>query len=394
MKVFKIALLGAAALSAVSVGARADDLSDLKAQIEALNARVASIETAPAVPAGYQLVSFSKVGDEHVISIMPTADVPAPTTEVKWSGAVRAGVMAAYGGVGKNYTTDVWSAMRLKVVGKTETAVGEVGVSIGLRADNDTKGGTNIGNPGVTSDGYYGWWKMTPTLTFSGGIQNPIQKGSLSRSSYSFDAICSCFETDSGMGAIMNNPIGKGNSLSTSSANHSSQMTLTYADGPLGLAVSLEDSNNSGNDSALGGSAKASYKMDTVGFDLNGGYWGNATGNAAWSVSAGMGATLGVFKLGASVGTGNMGAFKSNADFTAASGYAVVALGSQASLELGIVHDFGGNAADVYSGATLYEGGLYYTPVKQLVLGLEGQYQSGGAADTGYIANVVSVWKF
>jgi len=83
----KIALLGTAALAAVSVSARADNLSDLKAQIEALNARVATLETAPAVPAGYQMVSFSKEGNNHIISIMPTADMPA-TTVITWSGYV------------------------------------------------------------------------------------------------------------------------------------------------------------------------------------------------------------------------------------------------------------------------------------------------------------------
>ena len=91
MKAMKIALLGTAALAAVSVSARADNLSDLKAQIEALNARVASVEAAPAMPAGYQMMSFSKVGNDHVISIMPTADMPATTT-ITWSGYVWAAV--------------------------------------------------------------------------------------------------------------------------------------------------------------------------------------------------------------------------------------------------------------------------------------------------------------
>jgi hypothetical protein len=40
MKVLKLALIGTAALAALSVTARADSLSDLKAQIEALNGRI------------------------------------------------------------------------------------------------------------------------------------------------------------------------------------------------------------------------------------------------------------------------------------------------------------------------------------------------------------------
>jgi hypothetical protein len=96
MNMMKIALLGSAALATVTISARADDLSDLKAQIEALNSRVAQVEAAPAVPAGYQLLTVSEgkaivipgleadknYGDTAtVISVLPTADAPAgPST--------------------------------------------------------------------------------------------------------------------------------------------------------------------------------------------------------------------------------------------------------------------------------------------------------------------------
>ena len=60
MKTMKMALLAGAAVAVSSAAAHADQLSDMKAQIEALNARVASMETAPSVPAGYQLLAVSK----------------------------------------------------------------------------------------------------------------------------------------------------------------------------------------------------------------------------------------------------------------------------------------------------------------------------------------------
>ena len=95
MKTMKLALLGTAALAAVSVSARADDLADLKSQIEALNSRISQLEAAPAVPAGYQLLSVSEApavvvptissdagygANATTIGILPTADVPASTT--------------------------------------------------------------------------------------------------------------------------------------------------------------------------------------------------------------------------------------------------------------------------------------------------------------------------
>ncbi len=408
MKFLKIALLGTAAFVAVSASAKADQLSDLKAQIETLNSRVASLETAPSIPAGYSMVAFTREGDDHVISIMPTADAPAaPETKITWSGNVRGGVFALYdssAAAGKQYSADVWAEARMKVVAKTETAVGEVGVSIGMVAKNSSSLNYNAGNPAVTTDGFYGWWKLTPTTTLSAGIQNPIQKGTLAKNSYSFDAVCSCYQIDS-WGAISNAPGAKGNALSGSSANNPAQMALSYADGPVGFAVAVEDSNNNNNASAFGVSGKATYKMDMIGFDVSGGYWGNtaAGGDASYTINGGIGLNLSPVKLGVTVGAGHVGKDSAaagkpaaNYDYWAAGGFATVALGDSANLELGVVHDFGTApvGVDQYAGGTLFNAGIYYTPVKQLVVGLEGQYQTGGAADQSYIANMVTVFKF
>ncbi|MEY3081202.1 MAG: hypothetical protein RJA94_1187, partial [Pseudomonadota bacterium] len=60
MKTMKMALLAGAAIAVSTVTAHADELSEMKAQIEALNARMAAMETAPSVPAGYQLLAVSK----------------------------------------------------------------------------------------------------------------------------------------------------------------------------------------------------------------------------------------------------------------------------------------------------------------------------------------------
>ncbi|NMD08267.1 MAG: hypothetical protein GYA66_09850, partial [Phyllobacteriaceae bacterium] len=108
MKFMKLALLGTAALAAVSVSARADDLADLKAQIEALKADVANLQAAPSVPAGYSLLTIGDAQSIVVptlesnkyeygatatnIGILPTADMPA-STNIQWSGFVRAALV-------------------------------------------------------------------------------------------------------------------------------------------------------------------------------------------------------------------------------------------------------------------------------------------------------------
>ena len=124
MKMIKMALLGGAAIAVTAASAQADDMDALKAQIEALNARVAAMETAPSVPAGYQLIAVSE-GDtaedprprtsppgnwpatatrSTVISVLPTADAPAGTT-ITWSGYARAGLVYTGRYDGRSATT-------------------------------------------------------------------------------------------------------------------------------------------------------------------------------------------------------------------------------------------------------------------------------------------------
>ena len=140
MKTMKMALMAGAAIAVSAAAAHADDLSDMKAQLEALNARVASMETAPSVPAGYQLLAVSKgealqvpgmmdsdrdrVTNERatIISVMPTADAPAGTT-ISWSGYVNAAVV--YNGGDNQWTV------------KTRDVTGEFGSKFTLSSDTN-----------------------------------------------------------------------------------------------------------------------------------------------------------------------------------------------------------------------------------------------------------------
>ncbi|MGB3139885.1 MAG: hypothetical protein WBB16_03715, partial [Aestuariivirga sp.] len=226
MKTMKVALLATAALAAVSVSARADDTAAIKAQLEALTARIAQLEAAPAVPVGFSLLTVSegtatvvpglgldaqqiaREGDKAtIIGVLPTADAPASTT-IEWSGYVRAAIV--YVDYGDNTEDgedlDIYARGQLKVVGKTDTAVGEVGVQVRMRADFDGKPGSYYSS--TYSYGYYnqrdsshgnevymkeawGWWAMTPELTLGGGYT-----GSLGNIGYGYDGACNCYYTD------------------------------------------------------------------------------------------------------------------------------------------------------------------------------------------------------
>ncbi len=201
------ALLSGAALGAMAAGAQADELADLKAQLEALQARVSQIESQPppeALPEGASLVSVrrgqlsssmiapSPVWErprEHqgfTFSIRPTADMPAPETEVTVSGEVRvrAGFISdpdffLFGGYhdGDGGSEDedglsIDARGRVQVEGKTETAVGAVGATIRLESDYD--GGYQEPFEGhetedVRMDIAWGFWDATPNFQLGGG---------------------------------------------------------------------------------------------------------------------------------------------------------------------------------------------------------------------------------
>jgi hypothetical protein len=265
MRMIKMALLGGAAMAVTAASAQANDLDALKAQIETLNARIAAMETAPSVPTGYQLIAVSEgelqqtpgapmsaremfaYGNKAtIISVLPTADAPAGTT-ISWSGYARAGLVYENNSVEQKVTStddtlldgtdadgnpitiesynfdtddddiDVKARGQLRVKASTDTAVGEVGVDIRLRGNFNGNG-----NADIYSDIAWGYWAMTPELTFGGGYNK-----SLGDIGYGYDGACSCYYMDNADLAF--NP------------GDVTQLRLSYASGPFSMAMALED---------------------------------------------------------------------------------------------------------------------------------------------------------
>ncbi|MEI7599597.1 MAG: hypothetical protein WCJ41_09770 [Aestuariivirga sp.] len=489
MKTLKMALMAGAAVAVSAAVAHADELSDMKAQIEALNARVASMETAPSVPSGYQLLAVSKgealqvpgmLGSDRdrvtndratIISVMPTADAPAGAT-ISWSGYVRAAVIYsgedqsgelkqydANGDVQKtkfSYTNDddwdVKARGQLKVVANTDTAVGEVGVLLKMRADFN---GNGTGN--VYMKEAWGYWAMTPELTFGGGYS-----GSLGNIGYGYDGACTCYYTD-------NADVGF-------DPGDTTQLRLSYESGPFSMAVALEDSglnNRYGNDNKyvngqnMGVAGEIKYSGDAFSGEISGVYrtvnsddysFGGAGVNVVsktpfaydagidslWQVGAGVGFSLGdiaSLSLAAAMGSGPFEEVSSSGDIVSSypvqndwwgvSALASANLSDTFHAEAGVgyknregdSHD-GVNWEDTgpvwkYSGfeydtwAVL--GGIYYDPVDQLTIGLEGEWYTtdasisrkgvdGEATDgqtdkfdystNNWTVDLVSVWRF
>jgi hypothetical protein len=492
----KMALLAGAAVAVSAAAAHADELTDLKAQVEALNARVAAMETAPSVPTGYQLLAISKgeamqvpgmMGSDRdrvhndratIISVMPTADAPAGTT-ISWSGYVRAAVIYAgaeadgtlkryyTGDDGNRYQTskfkgsynndddwDVKARGQLRVVATTDTAVGEVGVELKMRADFNGNGSGD-----VYMKTAWGYWAMTPELTFGGGYA-----GSLGNIGYGYDGACTCYYTD--------------NADLSFDPGDTTQLRLSYASGPFSMAVALEDSglnNGFGNDNVydngqnLGVAGEIKYSGDAFSGEISGVYRSvndddyttafivSATGvggvydpdiSALWQIGVGLGFNLGdiaSLSLAAAMGSGPFEEVDSNGDIIASypvqndwwgiTGLASANLSDAVHAEVGLgykhregdSHDGIDTAGDVtwrYSGFD-YDtwgvlAGVYYTPVDQLTIGLEGEWYTsetsisrkgldgsatGGADNTGrrdtldvnrdnWSVDLVSVWRF
>lgn len=435
MKVMKLALLGTAALAAVSVSARADDLSALKAQIEALQADVAALQAAPAVPAGYSLMTVSEgdrivvpgleVRDSNAVSkqvttigVLPTADVPASTV-IQWSGSVRAAL--AYSDF--DSTSDgfddselhIKARGRLDVTGTTDTAVGEVGASMSIYADFDNTNAYNTSSDdfaSVTSTGFtsnsgtvkmdyaWGWWKMTPELTFAGGYN-----GSLATIGY-------------GMRKINDAYISRG-SVGVDGGDFT-QMRLSYASGPIGIAIALEHTDEGSNNTRNGDDIKGGplgvageltysgdvFNAEIAGFIRDADYYGDKYTQS--QIGLGLGAKLSdMFDVSMAASYGNniyfnpgSGDFVDLGDGWEISGAVVAALSDAVSAEVGV--GYSNYDSEQSSGKTktmAVAGGIYWSPVSQLKTGIQASYVDVNANDDSYDADqlkaaFVTWWNF
>lgn len=399
MKMIKMALLGGAALAVSTAAARADDLSDLKAQVEALNARVAQMEAAPSVPDGYNLLTMTKgpatvdpfalpndrkglLADSHKVGILPTADAPAAAS-IEWSGYVYA--IVGYAATKDKYSLDVWTRAQLQVVAKTDTSVGEVGVEVRLRADsaifNDDNNATRYGQyvdkkDTFRSPKYWGWWSMTPEITFGGGYA-----ASQAANSYIVDSVCTCWWVDASQAFWMMKP------------DDVHQMALMYKSGPVSASLGLEDTTgfdqfSSNQDNSLGVSANIKFSGDTVSGGLFGLWRDGGDRDDSYIISAGLGFNLDPFTVDIAGGGGHT---SDDIDFWNVTGFVSASLSDEIHGEIGAAYL---DQSNDNPNETAVLAGIYYAPVDQLTIGLEGEYDFNDGAPDVWYAGFVSVWSF
>jgi hypothetical protein len=406
MKMMKWALLGSAALAVTATAARADDLSALKAQIEALQTRVSQLEAQPqaSMPSGYSLMALrdgqgtydgivpERYGDRiredsgFTLSVVPSADV-APVAEVSVSGEIRTALIytdADSDPLTINNTQnedfhgrdnlDVANRGRIFVKGKVDTAVGEVGGYFRLEAS----GGGNFSDysESVKMNKAYGWWKFAPEWELMAGYND--NTGALQTS---YDWLVSSI------------PIA---TVGPSNVNNE-QFRLTFTSGPLAFAISVEDpdsengiaskrhnyfyTNSNPDRSDLPNlQAYLMYSSDAFTAQVVGlvqdDKWGHDTD---WAI--GGGATVGVaehFTLlaAAVVGQGtssyanNVAPITADEDFWGASAGVIANIAEDTRVELGVGYEDYDHAGTAFG----VNGGLFWDPVSQVTLGLGATY--------------------
>jgi hypothetical protein len=281
---------------------------------------------------------------------------------------------------------DVYVRGQIDVNATTDTAVGEVGVAIGLRTNFD-----GVGDGDTKSNYAWGWWAMTPELTFGGGYA-----GSLGNIPYTATEACTCYYTANADVGV--NP------------GDTTQLRLSYASGPFSMAVALEDasintglfgdnSNTNVNGDKLGVAGELKYAGDTFSAEIAGDWRGVEIGDDLWQIAAGFGWNWDMFSLaiGGGIGSGPYTrtdsegiittAIPYDQDWWAISGLVAVDLSDAWRAELGA--GYKEREGDSFNTVALNDtwasdgvdydtwtvlGGIYYNPVPQLTLGVEGEW--------------------
>jgi len=424
-------------VSVQAVAAQADDLSALKSEIEGLTARVAQLESQPALPAGERLISISEgtlretpgvflsnrerlsLQDRATyLSVLPTADTPAGPA-ISWSGYIYAGVV--YTGIRRDGTLktyddttgilegtekldqtedggDVGGHSELRVQASNDTSVGKVGAELKLWGDYNGNGQNDL-----YAKVAWGYWSMTPELTLAGGYN-----ASLGYVNFGYDATCTCYFTD--------------NADVSFDPGDTSQLQLSYTHGGYSAAVAVEDSsldNNEINPGLLGVAGQMSYTGDVFAGQIAG-VWRDSneqtTGaGSIWQVGVGGSVTLGkIASLSVAAATGQgpylvvskegtvVNGLAYDNTWWGVNGLASVNFSETAHIEVAAGYKNRDGDQKQYKGyivnSASYDvyavmGGLYYTPVDQLTLGIEAEWSSesinvdAAAGNKRYIAD-------
>jgi hypothetical protein len=405
IKTLKITLLATAAMAIVSTMAQAEELADFKAMFERMNRLNASSQAALQVPDGYVIYATADTApvDGEVVD--------EPYVEVKVSGYVKGGYIysqvkdtpPAGSKAPKDASSDFDAEAGVTVKGSVQSTLGEVGGSASLKweiaesLDNTTS---------LKEDGWSGFWQFAPTMKLDigrgngGSLDNGIEKNTRRIWTQAHKRVRA---EKAGIGFF-------------DSKVDNAFLGLTYADGPITLNVKAHDATRGVvdklkfagyDDDAWGVSSKALLTTDLVNFELSGGYWGqddadlvplaNQTG-VKWLAGAGteINAIEGL-SISLAAQTGRLHNDAETLNFSGSLGFALT---EDITVGLGAGWKKISNSPTAADNITqkVVNGGIYYVPLSQMIIGLEGDWLEDGkpAATTndGYTAAIVTRYSF
>jgi hypothetical protein len=324
---------------------------------------------------------------------------------------------------------------QVRVTAASPTAAGEVGVDIRLRGNFNGNGAAPI-----YSDVAWGYWNLTRELTFGSGYD-----ASLGKIGTGLNGDCVCYYTD--------------NSAISLDPGDVTQLRLSYSSGPFKIAAAVEDASfrGKGNDyksdevlngDRLGAAGKISFSADEIYGEISG-VWRDYRNyediyniHALWQLGAGLRLPLGGIadlSFAAAYGQGPVentyegeivsGSARNNS-WWAVSALASAEVADHLHAEIGAGFmardldryvDRDGNYTNGGDGNQWTAlSGLYYTPVSQFTVGIEGEWIETRFSDvvfdygpaqphqgqkpdykfdvdvgtTSFTIDLVSVWRF
>jgi hypothetical protein len=389
-------LRAAIALAAVSTAAQADALADLKSAIETLNKRDA----------------LSLVGDRF--TVLPTADagggeaVDEPFTEVKISGYIKTGYIFSQIkdpiplGANSDNSSDFDVEAGVNFRGSVQSSLGEVGATIQTKWDI-SESSNNSASTALRDEGIIGFWQFADTMKLemgrgnAGRLENGITKNTrriwttADRRVRAENAGNGFFDRDAynafaGI-AFASEPV---------------TLTLRAHDATRGVSSPLGT-----DDDAIGFSAKGIYTSEMINLEAVGGYWGQSDAKNLPIASqtgvkwlAGAGTELSFIaglpiSIGAQTGRLHNGAKQINTSMSVG-----FTLTDEITAGLGAGWKKVSGAPNVTDNRTekVLVGGIYYIPLSQLIIGLEGDWLDDGrpnaTTNDGFTGALVARYSF
>ena len=246
-------------------------------------------------------------------------------------------VPAVAGATSYNDETTIKARGRIRAQATTSTSVGDVGVDIRLQGASEFGGGAS-----AVMNIAWGWWAMTPEWTLGGGYTGTL--------------------ADPGHG--MDSYIQFGTTIAYGTGDQE-QFRLTYASGPLTWAVALEDNDATTGNTQLAVASRINYSGDAFSASLAGYYRPlQSPIDDYWQIAA-----------GATMPLGDIATFSVNgavADtFSSATAYVSFDLTDATFFEVGAGRKWNDGPSN---DTTVINGGIYWKPVDQLKVGLQGDH--------------------